>query len=1599
MKKTIILSIFIFISLFSLKVQSQVTVTVGTGTIQAQYNPVRTFWGYNYTQQIYTATEISAAGAAPGMQINAIRFYWEGVGTIANTDIWTVFMGEVAQSNFTSTSNWVPFSSLTEVYTGNISLPASAGWFTITLTNPVIWNGSNIVVAIDENVSGYGPSETRWRGSSTPDNKSIYYYSDGTNPDPSSPPTASGTTTTRPNIQFEMTSLDPCVGEPEPGTASISDAVGCVGANFTLSSTDATIGAGITYHWQTSSDPDGPWTDIPAPNGTNLTCVTSTTTDAYYRLRIHCANSGLWGTSNVVSYSTEGDACLCGNYPAIYASSTADEDISNVTIGSWSNSSTCSTTAPGPGSIQNQYSNYVGEIAGPIVMQGETVNFSLTQTSCGSGSYNNGFQLYIDWNMDGDFQDAGEQVYNQPTASSGNHTKTGTFTVPMTATPGTTRMRVVVTETTFPTGTNYAHTAYSWGETEDYCITIVAAEDCDGMPTAGTAIPATQIIPSGGTASLNLSGNTVAAGLSYQWQRSTSQSGPFTNIVGANTQNYTTGALTSSYYYRCILTCVATGDAATSSVAFVDVVDAFNMSNTTITTCGSMFYDAGGPTGTYDPNSNITLTIMPEIPGTFVEVTFNSFAIENSYDKLYIYNGNSITAPLIGEYTGTNMPPAITSTASDGSLTFRFTSDGSGQHAGWEAMVTCYNPCTYEDPTFDQQGPFCAGWYIPDLPTTSNNGYEGTWSPEINNMETTTYNFTPNLGECSYPATMTIVIEPNDPASFDDYDSFCRGTTIPALPTTSIEGIEGSWSPAIDNWNTTEYTFVTDDGTCAWTTMEIQIDTVPAGITNNSESNELTCSLTHISLTATGGTSYAWNGGPFISLPTITVSDSATYSVIVKDDNGCTGEANIEITQNINPPNITFTNNTGTNELNCHIDEINLTASGGVSYAWSGGATPNSASNSFYVAGTYYVTVTGENDCDSIAYYEITEANPLDITENLNSPACFGMTGTAQLVVNSGGQAPYNIEWEDGRITFTHNSVPTNVPFGYTITDADNCSTARSLTITTPAQIQINFTGNDASCYGLNNASIDASSTEGGVQPYRYMWSIGRMTAEITNINAGEYFLTVTDDENCTASASYTVNQPDQIIIDMEIEDAICGLLGGVINTEVTGGAGTFTYEWSNGSNSNNISGLEPDTYTLTVTDANYCQEILSADINKTGDIIANITVVQPVLCGGIPDAILQAGSVNGAMPWTFKWSTGATSEIINNLSTGTYRLTVTDAWGCTGSTEKTLTAANEVLINSSVSHLKCNGSNDGKINISITSGEPPFNIQWSNGESDLSLNSLFPGNYSVTITDNRDCYLTETFEIIEPEPIDFSFVKKDVNCYGDLNGSIIMNATGGSEPYTYTLSTHKGQIVANTAIVNSLSIGNYIMKVVDNNECSKTDEVSIYQPTKLSAKASVTNPSCEGNNDGLILVTPFGGSSPYKYKYDNYDLDTNVYINLKEGKYHIEIEDINGCKFVLGKIFVSDGLLACLNIPNAFTPNGDGINETWIIENIQLYPEAQIFVYNRWGQEMYFGKYNSEPWNGTFNGKKLSAGAYFYIIDTKNDDVGEYKGTVSIVY
>ena len=388
----------------------------------------------------------------------------------------------------------------------------------------------------------------------------------------------------------------PCSGTPAPGaTLSTSTSV-CAGASFTLSmATSFVTVSGLTFQWQ--SDNGTGFTNIAGATSSTYTTTLASSPTSYHCIVTCTATSGT-ATSTDLAVSF---APFYGCYCTSGATSTADEDISNVTFGTLNNSSTCTTLAPGPGSAVSFYSNYIsgtGAPAAPSVSQLQTVPFSVTMSTCG-GSYGNSFDIYIDYNHNGSFSDAGELVYDGASFT-GNHTDVGNILIPLTALTGLTAMRVVVVEggATSPCGT------YTWGETEDYLINITAAPACTGTPDPCAAVAPTNAC-SGQSFALSLTPQYLISGLTFQWQ-SSPDGFTWTNIAGATSQTASVSQ-TAATYYQCLVNCTAGGFTTTSSNVMVGM-------NSFVTCYCNPTYVYGTSGLFYGVISNVTLNTLNHAP-------------------------------------------------------------------------------------------------------------------------------------------------------------------------------------------------------------------------------------------------------------------------------------------------------------------------------------------------------------------------------------------------------------------------------------------------------------------------------------------------------------------------------------------------------------------------------------------------------------------------------------------------------------------------------------------------------------------------------------------------------------------------------------------------------------------------------------------------------------------------------------------------------------------------------------------------------------------------------------------------------------------------
>lgn len=459
----------VYLLLFSLLMISMSlfseTITIGTGTSTTRY-PLNDYYVYSRSQALYLASEIGISGS-----ITNIRWYRNDTGAdpnaIGTTEIWLM---ETANSVLTGT-DWEGPGTLVATI-NNIDLGAGNGWINIPITSFAYNGTNNLLVSVRTQNAPYTSPHAYYRYTSTSTNYRMRQgNSDGTNP-----PTMS-LSYYRPNIQFEILSTNPSLsvspstlafGYSPSGTPSASQSYVLSGVNLTAGPVVVTAPDGFQVSLDNtawSSSVNVTYTAPTLGNTTIYARFNGSAPGTPYAGNISHVGGG--ATKNV---AVTGTTDLFSAYCTSAATYTGDEDILNVTVGALNNTSTCATVAPGVGSVQNKYSNYFFDVPPVDLQKLGTVNFSVNVGTCGS-NYNSAVKIFIDYNQDGDFTDAGETVYTPSTYSYGPHVESGTFVVPADAVTGYTMMRVVNVETTtianiVPCGT------YGYGETEDYKVNI-----------------------------------------------------------------------------------------------------------------------------------------------------------------------------------------------------------------------------------------------------------------------------------------------------------------------------------------------------------------------------------------------------------------------------------------------------------------------------------------------------------------------------------------------------------------------------------------------------------------------------------------------------------------------------------------------------------------------------------------------------------------------------------------------------------------------------------------------------------------------------------------------------------------------------------------------------------------------------------------------------------------------------------------------------------------------------------------------------------------------------------------------------------------------
>ncbi len=653
-----------------------------------------------------------------------------------------------------------------------------------------------------------------------------------------------------------------------------------------------------------------------------------------------------------------------------------------------------------------------------------------------------------------------------------------------------------------------------------------------------------------------------------------------------------------------------------------------------------------------------------------------------------------------------------------------------------------------------------------------------------------------------------------------------------------------------------------------------------------------------VGVSATGGTpsyTYLWSNGATTSSQSNL--GPGTYSVTVTDTNGC----NFADSRVITEPAILGISLVSQQNISCssgNNGQIDISVSGGTtaySYVWSNGATTQDVTG--LGAGTYGITVTDANGCQTIASYVITPPTTLSATETHVDVLCnAGTTGSIDLSV-TGGSPAYTYQWSNAATTEDLSGIGAG-SFTVTVTDISGCTATQSVTIAEPSAIVVTATTVDAAC-GQSNGSAAAHVT-GGTPGYTYNWpTVGSTLDSIFGIPAGIYKVLVTDANGCIDSVSAAVSNlgAPTVTLDSASNVSCNGGADGDINVSLVGGVSPFTYLWTNGATTLSIASLAAGTYDLTVTAFDGCQAFLSHLITEPTALTSAGIVTDENCFGGATGAVdfIPGG---GILPYAYLWSNGATSQDLSALIAGTYSVVLTDSNGCTLNDTFAVIEPTALVLSNTAVNISCGGGTDGSIDLTVSGGTPAYTYVWSSGQISEDPSGLIAGTYYVTVTDQGGCATIDSATISEPSVISLAIDSTDVLCNGGNDGTIDLTATGGTLPYAYLWSNS-----ATTEDLSGLAPGNYSVAVTDSLGCTASIATSIGEPTLLTASLSATDVHCGGNANGAAIALVAGGTGNYQFSWSNGDTTSSINA-LAAGSYALTVTDDNGCT-VTGSVTV----------------------------------------------------------------------------------------------
>ncbi|MFW5805331.1 MAG: gliding motility-associated C-terminal domain-containing protein [Bacteroidales bacterium] len=732
------------------------------------------------------------------------------------------------------------------------------------------------------------------------------------------------------------------------------------------------------------------------------------------------------------------------------------------------------------------------------------------------------------------------------------------------------------------------------------------------------------------------------------------------------------------------------------------------------------------------------------------------------------------------------------------------------------------------------------------------------------------------------------------------------------------------------------------------------------------------------------------------------------YSVTATNDYGCTTED--DYTVEINPPIIHSLEGEDILCHGMHTGTIAATTSGGTppySYEWYPGVNNNGLGHDTATnlsAGMHYVTISDWTGCsvvDSIYLNEPATALAADIS---STPVDCHSDENGNITISPyNGTPPYSIDWEDPSLSGYAIENIAGGTYTVSITDANGCVLEEDIEVIQPDSLVTNIASTNITCYGDADGQIGIYP-EGGTPPYSYRWfhDLTIDTDTLNNLPPGFYFASVTDDHGCVDTISAYITQPDTLDLIVNIQNTSCqGLYNGWISISPQGGTPPYTIEWEGHPewyNVDSVHHLNAGIYPVSITDSHGCEYVEEIEVTEPDNLSVQFTDINNISCYGLEDGSVIADVSGGTAPYEYNWTNGINyddSLAYDLIANEEYAVTITDAHDCQVQNYITLSQPDPLELENLTSEpVEC-GVSAGSGHAEADGGTEPYTFDWSNGETGPDPVDLPMGTVFVTVTDAHGCKDTNSIEIGITGNINAQAdIIDEILCYGDSTARAYAALPDGFPPVTFVWYNEDDVIINEDDTASHLPAGTYHIFAQDVYFCSDTVQLIIEQPDSINAGLELISPSCSAVPDGKILTDVSGGTSPYNYAWSTGSYESEI-TDVRDGTYFLTITDYHDCTKELSIDLEEEEY--CVIVHNTITPNGDGKNDTWVVENIEEFSYSEVWIYNRDGRELFNVQGYKNNWDGTYNGNDLPDGTYFYIIDLgKGKDL--IKGHLTII-